>query len=63
MDTHLNSIMNDPRYMGTYNNINPATKPHMLDFLGWYVYAAKGIGHIAVDVVPNLIGSNVRRKH
>ena len=51
----------DPRYMGTYNYINPAPKGDSLtDVDGWLNWGVKGAGHVAVDVVPYWFGGNVR---
>ena len=51
----------DPRYMATYNYINPAPKgDSWYDVGGWLNWGVKGVGHGAVDVVPYWFGGNVR---
>lgn len=53
--------MTDPRYMGTYNYINPAPIPgQWYDVIGWGAWVGKGIGHGVLDVAPYVIGGNVR---
>jgi len=54
-------LVTDERYMGTYNYINPAPEPRsFFDVGGAVAYIGRGMGHIVVDVVPYLIGGNVR---
>jgi hypothetical protein len=60
-DGKAGEVVTDPRYLGTYNYIMPAQPPEdFLDIKGWEAFAKKGIGHYVVDVLPYLIGGNVR---
>ncbi|MFS1525938.1 hypothetical protein ACL7TT_17830 [Microbulbifer sp. 2304DJ12-6] len=58
-DTSL--LVTDPRYMGTYNYVNPAPVPNnWYDVPGWVLWADQGLGHAALDVAPYILGGNVR---
>ncbi|WP_299003637.1 FG-GAP-like repeat-containing protein [uncultured Shewanella sp.] len=55
------SLVTDPKYVGTYNYVNPAPVPDKwYDVGGWGVYAGKGFGHMVLDVAPYGVGGNVR---
>ncbi|MCX2783662.1 PQQ-binding-like beta-propeller repeat protein [Microbulbifer thermotolerans] len=55
------SLVTDPKYVGTYNYVNPAPVPDKwYDVGGWGAYAGKGLGHLVLDVVPYWMGGNVR---
>lgn len=55
------SLVTDPKYVGTYNYVNPAPVPdRWYDVGGWGAYAGKGLGHLVLDVVPYAAGGNVR---
>ncbi|WP_283241550.1 RHS repeat-associated core domain-containing protein, partial [Halomonas sp. ATBC28] len=56
-DTH--ELITDPRYMGTYNYVNPSKTPEeWTDFRGWGDWAIKGVGHGVLDVLPYIPGRN-----
>ncbi|MEH7179688.1 hypothetical protein [Neobacillus vireti] len=51
------SLVTDPRYIGTYNYINPSLQPEGFptnkeELLEWIEFGKTGIGHVATDVVP-----------
>ncbi|WP_444946838.1 RHS repeat-associated core domain-containing protein [Microbulbifer sp. VTAC004] len=55
------NLVTDPKYVGTYNYVNPAPVPDKwYDVGGWSVYAGKGLGHLVLDVAPYAAGGNVR---
>lgn len=55
------NLVTDSRFLGTYNYVNPAPIPkNWYNAIGWGVYAGKGLGHAALDVVPHILGGNVR---
>lgn len=57
-DTH--ELLMDPRFMPTYNYVNPM-KASEVDGVGSAArFVGKNIGHFAADVVPYWIGGNVR---
>ncbi|WP_240549183.1 RHS repeat-associated core domain-containing protein [Billgrantia antri] len=57
-------IITDPRYVGTYNYVNPAPIPNeWYDVKGWGAWAGKGLGHGVLDVLPYALGGNVRGPH
>jgi len=54
------TIVTDPKYIGTYNYVNPRPFSSVNGFVDFLDYAASAVGHGAVDVLPYLIGGNVR---
>ena len=60
-DTGEYQLYTHPMYMGTFNYIPPAPKGDgWTDVAGWSNWFVYGSGHFVVDVVPYLIGGNVR---
>lgn len=54
-DDHI--LVTDPRYIGTYNYINPSLQPEDFptnkeELLKWVEFGKTGIGHVVTDVVP-----------
>jgi hypothetical protein len=59
-DGDTNQEVTDPRYMATYNYVNPMTWDNAHGVSGVAEFAARNIGHGVADVLPYLIGGNVR---
>jgi hypothetical protein len=60
-------LIDEARYKGTYNYINPTIAPEGFpnskeDLLNWVEYGATGLGHVVTDVVPYyLVGEKNER--
>ena len=55
-------VVTDDKIRGTYNYIDPGAPPeNWYDVPRWTEYAARGIGHTVVDIVPYWILGNSRK--
>ncbi|MCE9572511.1 MAG: hypothetical protein K8W52_05090 [Deltaproteobacteria bacterium] len=59
-DGDTGTEVTDPRYMATYNYVTPMAWDNAHGVSGVAEWAARGIGHIGADVLPYLLGGNVR---
>lgn len=60
-DGDTKKLITDPKYAGTYNYVTPIPFPESaFDIIGWVEFGDKGVGHIVTDVIPYLVGGNLR---
>lgn len=59
-DGDTGAEVSDPRYKATYNYVNPMTWDNAHGAAGVGEFAARNTGHFFADVLPYLIGGNVR---
>jgi len=57
-DTH--ELITDPKYKGTFNYCNPKPFKEVTDVSSFLEWAKKGVKHFRKDVLPYLLGGNVR---
>jgi len=64
-DGKTHKIVEDPRYMGTYNYVVPDIFPPepKNDIRSYVRFGITGIGHTVCDVIPYYFGRNVRGKY
>jgi hypothetical protein len=59
-DGDTGAEVTDPRYMATYNYVNPMSWDQAHGASGVAEFGARSVGHFAADVLPYWFGGNVR---
>ena len=59
-DGDTGAEVTDPRYMATYNYVNPMSWDNVHGVGDAAEFAGRGVGHFAADILPYWIGGNVR---
>lgn len=63
IDGDTGEHVTDPRYVATYNYVNPMTFEEVEGLSDLPAWAGSNIGHFVADVIPYFIGGNVRGEH